>query len=221
MLNLRPLLSVHKHELEAFLREQGIRWVRDPTNLDEDYLRNHLRALMQHLPAPALPAGVEGRASSAWGPQPAHPHNIAPHAAAAAPIGSQGDAAGQAVHWPQQQQRRQQQHAYQAGPGQGGRRAERQPRSRVIQAARGHSSGEAVAAADLAGAAALRQQGSLHADLLRVCGACSELDDVLRQQSGALLLGGRPVVHISLPDAEASPATLTCVSSGLLGAKMS
>ena len=210
MLNLRPLLNMHKHELEALLREQGSRWVRDPTNIDEDYLRNHLRALMQRLPAPALPAKPVGAASSAGGPQPAHLHDTAPNAAAAAPNGGQGGAARQAVHWSQQQQQRhQQQHAYQAGPVQGGRRAERQPRSRVIQAVRGHSSGEAVAAAAPVGAAALQQQRSLHADLLRVCGACSELDNVLRQQAGALLLGGRPVVHVSLPEAEVSPAAIT------------
>ena len=218
VLNLRPLLNMHKHELEALLREQGIRWVRDPTNIDEDYLRNHLRALMQHLPAPALPAHVVGQASSAWGPPPVRPHNTVPSAVAAAPNGAQGGGARQAAYWPQQQQQRpQQQHAYPAGPGPGGRRAARQPRSRVIQAVRGHSSGEAIAAADLAGPAALQQQRSLHADLLRVGGACSELDDVLRQQAGALLLGGRPVVHVSLPDAGVSPATLTYVSSGLLG----
>lgn len=208
VLNLRPLLNMHKHELEALLREQGVRWVRDPTNIDEDYLRNHLRALMQHLPAPALPADVVGQVGSAWGPPPAHLYSAAPSAAAAAPNGAQGGAARQAVHWPQQQQQqqhRQQQHAYQAGPGQGGRRAERQPRSRVIQAVRGHSTGEAAAAAGLAGTAALQQPRSLHADLLRVCGACSELDDVLRQQAGALLLGGRPVVHVGLPDPEVSP----------------
>ena len=210
VLNLRPLLNMHKHELEALLREQRIRWVRDPTNIDEDYLRNHLRALMRRLPGPALPAEVVGQAGSAWGPPRAHLHNTAPSVAAAAPNGAQGGAARQAEPWPQQQQqRRQQQHAYQAGPGQGGRPAERQPRSRVIQAVRGHSSGEAVAAAAPAGAAPLQLQRSLHADLLRVCGACSDLDDVLRQQAGALLLAGRPVVHVSLPEAEVSFAALT------------
>lgn len=40
---VRPLLDVHRAELEAWARHRGLRWVEDPTNPDPRYLRNRVR----------------------------------------------------------------------------------------------------------------------------------------------------------------------------------
>lgn len=40
---LRPLLETDRSELEAYAREQGLRWVEDDSNLDVSYPRNYLR----------------------------------------------------------------------------------------------------------------------------------------------------------------------------------
>lgn len=45
----RPLLQVSGAELRSWLRERGVPWVEDPTNADEQYTRNRIRARL--LPA--------------------------------------------------------------------------------------------------------------------------------------------------------------------------
>lgn len=45
----RPLLAVPGAELRAWLRSRGVAWVDDPTNADEQYTRNRIRARL--LPA--------------------------------------------------------------------------------------------------------------------------------------------------------------------------
>lgn len=45
----RPLLAVSGVELRRWLRERGVAWIEDPTNADEQYTRNRIRARL--LPA--------------------------------------------------------------------------------------------------------------------------------------------------------------------------
>ncbi len=45
----RPLLDVSGAELRAWLRARGVAWIEDPTNADEQYTRNRIRARL--LPA--------------------------------------------------------------------------------------------------------------------------------------------------------------------------
>lgn len=61
----RPLLQVAGREVRAWLRDQGETWVEDPTNVDQRYTRNRIRA--QLLPAleAAFPAFRETFARSA------------------------------------------------------------------------------------------------------------------------------------------------------------
>jgi tRNA(Ile)-lysidine synthase len=40
----RPLLEVSGAQLRDWLRERGVAWIEDPTNLDEHYTRNRIRA---------------------------------------------------------------------------------------------------------------------------------------------------------------------------------
>lgn len=40
----RPLLAVSGAQLRAWLRERGVAWIEDPTNLHEQYTRNRIRA---------------------------------------------------------------------------------------------------------------------------------------------------------------------------------
>ena len=47
---LRPLITVERSDIEAFLRQQGIAWREDSTNVEDTYLRNRIR---HHL-VPAL-----------------------------------------------------------------------------------------------------------------------------------------------------------------------
>ena len=42
----RPLLNVLPEDLRAYLREQGVQWVEDPSNRDDDYLRVRIRKLL-------------------------------------------------------------------------------------------------------------------------------------------------------------------------------
>ena len=43
---LRPLLDVAPETLRAYLREQGVQWVEDPSNRDDEYLRVRIRKLL-------------------------------------------------------------------------------------------------------------------------------------------------------------------------------
>ncbi len=43
---IRPLLEVSKHELESFLREQGVSWRRDKSNRDLNFSRNRIRRVL-------------------------------------------------------------------------------------------------------------------------------------------------------------------------------
>ena len=40
---IRPLLSARREEIEAYLKEKGLSWMTDSTNLSEDYSRNKMR----------------------------------------------------------------------------------------------------------------------------------------------------------------------------------
>ncbi|WP_065259201.1 tRNA lysidine(34) synthetase TilS [Pseudomonas bananamidigenes] len=40
---VRPLLDIPRSELEAYAREQGLRWIEDPSNQDRQFSRNYLR----------------------------------------------------------------------------------------------------------------------------------------------------------------------------------
>ena len=53
---LRPLITVERRNIEAFLRQQGIEWREDATNAEDAYLRNRIR---HHL-VPALAATFGG-----------------------------------------------------------------------------------------------------------------------------------------------------------------
>jgi len=53
---LRPLITVERSDIEAFLRQQGIGWREDSTNAEDTYLRNRIR---HHL-VPALAAAFGG-----------------------------------------------------------------------------------------------------------------------------------------------------------------
>ena len=53
---LRPLITVERRDIEAFLRQQGIAWREDATNAEDAYLRNRIR---HHL-VPALAAAFGG-----------------------------------------------------------------------------------------------------------------------------------------------------------------
>ena len=53
---LRPLITVERRDIEAFLRQQGIAWREDATNAEDTYLRNRIR---HHL-VPALAAAFGG-----------------------------------------------------------------------------------------------------------------------------------------------------------------
>ncbi|MGE1173758.1 tRNA lysidine(34) synthetase TilS [Pseudomonas sp. BW7P1] len=40
---VRPLLDIPRSEVEAYAREQGLRWIEDPSNQDRQFSRNYLR----------------------------------------------------------------------------------------------------------------------------------------------------------------------------------
>ena len=56
---IRPLLSVSRQEITDYLRERGISWVTDSTNLSGDYTRNRIRNQV----IPLLSEAVNSRAS--------------------------------------------------------------------------------------------------------------------------------------------------------------
>lgn len=45
---LRPLISVHRTEIEKLLKDKKIKWVDDPTNKKLEFKRNHLRFLFEY-----------------------------------------------------------------------------------------------------------------------------------------------------------------------------
>lgn len=51
----RPLLEVAAGEIRAWLRAQGISWIEDPTNADERFTRNRIRARLLPALAEAFP----------------------------------------------------------------------------------------------------------------------------------------------------------------------
>mgnify|MGYP000479092415 CR=1 FL=1 len=53
---LRPLITVERSDIKAFLRQQGIVWREDSTNAEDTYLRNRIR----HYLVPALAATFGG-----------------------------------------------------------------------------------------------------------------------------------------------------------------
>ncbi|MCZ8258193.1 MAG: tRNA lysidine(34) synthetase TilS [Polaromonas sp.] len=61
----RPLLAVPGALLRAWLRERGIAWVEDPTNTDEQFTRNRIRARLLPALADAFPQFRETFARSA------------------------------------------------------------------------------------------------------------------------------------------------------------
>ncbi len=63
---LRPLLPVPRASLQQFLEQEGVRWIDDPSNLDERFDRNYLRrrvvpALRARWPAVAATASRSAR----------------------------------------------------------------------------------------------------------------------------------------------------------------
>lgn len=54
---LRPLLSVPRAELTAWLSRRGVAWIEDPSNMDTAHARVRLRGLMPALAAEGLDAG--------------------------------------------------------------------------------------------------------------------------------------------------------------------
>ncbi|MCR4653947.1 MAG: tRNA lysidine(34) synthetase TilS [Eubacterium sp.] len=59
LLLIRPLLSVTRDEIEAWLRQKGVSWRTDETNADERYARNAIRGTV----IPFLREKVNGRAA--------------------------------------------------------------------------------------------------------------------------------------------------------------
>jgi tRNA(Ile)-lysidine synthase len=51
----RPLLAVPAQEIRQYLREQGLGWIEDPTNSDEQLTRNRIRARLLPALADAFP----------------------------------------------------------------------------------------------------------------------------------------------------------------------
>ena len=61
----RPLLSRSRAELESWVREQGLRWVEDDTNVDEGFDRNYLRLRVLPLIRDRWPGSATAVARSA------------------------------------------------------------------------------------------------------------------------------------------------------------
>ena len=53
---VRPLLRVHKQELEEYCRGQGLPFVVDPTNSELSFHRNRIRHVLHSVPGPGSPA---------------------------------------------------------------------------------------------------------------------------------------------------------------------
>ncbi len=64
---LRPLLSMPKGHLQAFLRSRGLRWVEDPSNRDDRFRRTALRRLAPSLAAAGLDLARLGETAAALG----------------------------------------------------------------------------------------------------------------------------------------------------------
>lgn len=62
---VRPMLGVSREEIEGLCAEHGLNWREDPTNADEGYLRNRLRAQVLPMLKGIEPAVVERVAGSA------------------------------------------------------------------------------------------------------------------------------------------------------------
>lgn len=62
---LRPLLDCSRAELEAYAREHGLAWVEDPSNADEVFSRNFLRARVLPLLSERWPQAAASMARSA------------------------------------------------------------------------------------------------------------------------------------------------------------
>lgn len=62
---LRPLLEISRAELEAYAREQGLRWVKDPSNDDTGFARNYLRRRVMPAIAERWPQASANLARSA------------------------------------------------------------------------------------------------------------------------------------------------------------
>lgn len=58
LLLVRPFLGLHKWQLEAACTEQGLTWANDPTNQNTQYLRNHVRALLDRPPLSGTTTGL-------------------------------------------------------------------------------------------------------------------------------------------------------------------
>jgi len=61
----RPLLQVRGADLRAWLREQGVSWVEDPSNADTRYTRNRIRAWLMPVLEQTFPAFRDTFARSA------------------------------------------------------------------------------------------------------------------------------------------------------------
>ncbi len=62
---VRPMLGVSREEIEGLCAEHGLEWREDPTNADEGYLRNRLRAKVLPVLKEIEPRAVERAAGSA------------------------------------------------------------------------------------------------------------------------------------------------------------
>lgn len=62
---LRPLLDVPRAALEAYARRHGLRWIEDPSNQDEQFARNFLRAQVLPLLRSRWPQAASSLARSA------------------------------------------------------------------------------------------------------------------------------------------------------------
>ncbi|MCP1622425.1 tRNA lysidine(34) synthetase TilS [Pseudomonas nitroreducens] len=62
---LRPLLGIHRKELERYARGHGLSWVEDPSNASEDYDRNYLRNRVLPGIVQRWPSAIETIARSA------------------------------------------------------------------------------------------------------------------------------------------------------------
>ena len=44
---LRPLLEVRKADLQEVCRNEGVKWIEDPSNLSSEFVRNNIRKVLQ------------------------------------------------------------------------------------------------------------------------------------------------------------------------------
>lgn len=62
---VRPLLELRRQALRDFLRDRGVNWVEDPTNLNEDFERPRVRIALRTRQGPDPVAGLLTRAAHA------------------------------------------------------------------------------------------------------------------------------------------------------------